>query len=222
MNHRPAPNIFQTAVLLCLLAAISPAFLAACAPNPSIIATLTLLPGTPTPRRPTPWPTITPRLPAGETAIPPAKCPPFTYETAAPEDPSQMVGLHYDIDRLPAAFSEPESAEFFGPQPEQRAYRWVRVRWQGRAVYWIDRQVCLDEDARPHWEVVDVLALPRLDAAMGEVETRACTAGDETSAGIIAYGFIDEQKELRIQAAYEIGPQFIPIDAAGVLCTPQE
>lgn len=214
MIPRPILKLILPTFHTRLLAAAVLALLTACAPNPSMIATLTLLPGTPTPRPPTPWPSITPRIRAATATLAPAKCPTSSYDTAAPEDPSQMIGRAYDLDRLPEEFSEPESGLF----ADDPLYRWVRVRWQGRSVYWIDHQICVDTFSRAHREVVDVLALPRLDPALGEIETRACARHGEDLPGVIAYGMLNEDQTLNIQGAYAIGEQFMPIDAGDLTC----
>lgn len=208
--------------------------LSSCAPNQAMVATLTMLPGTPTPKPPTPWPTRPPR--ATNTLAPvntrlatdtptPAVCAPGSVDSAAPDDPSQLPGRRYDLKNLPKEFTM-QAAGKVG----DTGYQWVQVKWQGRSLFWTQKQVCVDTYGVPGWEIVDVLALPRLDAKMGEAMTTRCFQGDQPVALAVAYGIYDpnqpasDQKgnlrgwPLQIQAAWEIQPNFTPLSLNGLSC----
>ena len=201
-----------------------------------MVATLTMLPGTPTPRPPTPWPSRTPRatntfarvpgFSPTDTPIPPEACPTGSVDTAAPEDPSQLPGRHYDLARLPDAFELQDT----GILAEPAGYSWVHVTWQGRSLFWTQKEVCQDDSDKSYWEVADVLALPRLEAQRGEAMSTQCFIGDKSAPLVVAYGIYDPTQPaepqpgglrgwpLRIQAAYEIGGQFRPLNPSGLNC----
>lgn len=192
---------------------------AACAPSASIIATLTMLPGTFTPIPPTRGPTNTPyptythspfegytpeqtRTPTpspSPSLIPASACPPFAIDSAPPDDPSQMVDRHYDLAHLPDAFTNARSGMLENP-----SYAWVQVRWQGRSLYWIERIACRNAVGTAFWQITDALALPRLDPKLGEAETTLCASGGTTQGGTtqggttiryaVAYGLYDPSK----------------------------
>jgi hypothetical protein len=220
-------------ILLLLAAAIT-----ACAPPGSMVATLTMLPGTPTIDASERFPTRTPRAtqtpiarsgsasqPTAASTISPADCPAGTFDSAPPEDPSRMVGLSYDPKNLPETFELVEQGQI-----DNGSHRWVYARWQNRSLLWIDRLACRNITGEPHWVVADVLALPRLQREAGEAETRLCFTGQERLPNAIAYGFFDPNAEpqevgdgrrgrpMEIQAAWLIGRSFEALELKTLRC----
>ena len=220
-------------LILVLLAVIS----AACAPPQSMVATLTMLPGSPTPPPPDPYPTRTPRFtptatrpaptgqPTAMNTISPADCPAGEFAFRAPEDPSLMIGLSFDPANLPEAFALQDQGLLSNGD-----YRWMWVRWQNRSLFWIDRMVCRTTTGRPHWVVVDTLALPRLSRESYEAESRLCFLDERRIPNAVAYGFFDPNAEVEqladgrrgrpveVQAAWEIGRSFTPLDLSDLRC----
>lgn len=222
---------------------------AACAPSASIIATLTMLPGTFTPIPPTraptntPYPTYThspfegytpeqtstPTPSPSPSLIPASACPPFAIDSAPPDDPSQMVDRHYDLNHLPSAFSNARSGMLEDP-----AYAWVQVKWQNRSLYWIERLACRNAQGTPFWDITDALALPRLDTKLGEAETTLCASGGTPIQYVVAYGIYDSSKPasavigtrrgwpVEVQAVWVMKDRFVPLDLKTVVCMVEE
>lgn len=217
----------QFAVLLLAVALFA---LQGCAPSSSMIATLTMLPGTPTPTRAIPLPTRTPRptntIAPVRAATAPQDCPAGSYDTSAPADPSLLPGRSYNLRNLPAGYELVDS----GPLEDPSGAKWVEVRWEGRSLFWIQKVVCQDGQGRPYSQIVDALALPRLDPQAGEAHTRECYAGSRRLPYALAFGVFDpgappetladgaRGRPLNVQSAWEIGEQFTPLDTAGLTC----
>lgn len=228
-------NRFALVLTLLLLAALA----AGCAPPTSMVATLTMLPGTPTlPRRthaPTRTPQVTPTLetpqPATEEPLyVPANCPAGEISVAPPEDVSRMVGSSYDPEHLPDAF-DLQSVDLL----DNGRHRWVWVRWQGRSLYWIDKLVCRNVAGAPHWVIIDALELPRLDPALNEAETNLCYTGKKQLPNAVAYGIYDPAEPvetlpgryrgrlLEVHAAWQVTAQaFTPLDGPSLNCYVEE
>lgn len=224
------PN--RLAMLLLVLLALC---LPACAPSSAMIATLTMLPGTPTATRiirlatPTPRPTntlapVNNQL-ATKTPIPPEDCPAGIYDSAAPGDPSQLAGRSYDLQNLPAGYQLEASGSLVEGETA-----WAAVRWEGRSLYWIQHLVCRDARRNPRWEIIDALALPRLDPQSGEALTPLCAYGMRRLPNAVAYGIYDPDQPaeivdgetrgwpVQVQAAWEMTDSFVPLDLRGLTC----
>jgi hypothetical protein len=199
-----------------------------------------MLPGTPTPTRIIRLATRTPRPTntlapvrgslATQTPIPTEKCPAGLYDLSLPADPSQLPGRSYNLKDLPEGYQLVDSGPLDSGPMADADYAWVEVRWQGRSLYWIQRLVCRDEHNAAYWEIVDALALPRLDPQSGEAQTQQCFYGTQPVAGALAYGMYDPSQPtqtlegeasgwpVQVQAAWEMNEGFSPLDVRGLSC----
>lgn len=217
--------------------------LSACAPDDALIATLTRLPATDTVvwptrnpsqvARPTRTPTPTPAGTRTATPIPPSECPPFVLDSALPEDASQFPGRHYNLRKLPEGLEIQDSGSIRTAGDTGTQFSWARLTWRGRGLYWIQKQVCRDIIGQEYWEIVDVLALPRLDPASGEAETRVCFLGQQAEELVVAYGIYNPSAEavdvngvrgwpVQVQSAWKMGESFSFLDTRDLVCVLEE
>jgi hypothetical protein len=181
----------------------------ACAPAPGMAATLTMLPGTFTPRPNTPVPTITshptntvapiPRelpfrqrtmeanaTPSALEFLPqltPGRCGFKVAETALPQTMEGFTGQRYNLDQLPEGMTLVD-----GGMLSDRKTAWLHLTLQGRHLFWLMNDLCASDQKQTQGLVKDSLALPELDAQTSLAIFPTCTLDGEAMNNIIGYG----------------------------------
>lgn len=219
---------------IALLAALT-LILSACAPSTSMIATLTMLPATLTPARPTPirtqtsLPPATPAAARTETSTP-IPCPPANVDTThpLPKDAAGFVGRTFDQLQLPKALKLDASGLL-----ASNDYSWARLEWQGQAMMWVQKLVCRTNSGKPYWQVVDALQLPTIDPVKNETTTDLCFNGEQQIPFAIAYGTFEPAQPtqtvnnfsgwpMQVKNAWQMKDRFVPLDPTGLTCLVQD